>query len=253
MEANEIEPYVVHRLAVAGWQGRPAFEPDAFAALYRHTGGVPRRLNQLASRLLLYAASSSSRRSTADDVEAVAADMAADRPASASQSGCFRCAGSPAEPARSGADAVARAPDRGDRGAARRAGSGGTPGLDRAARLGREREPAAPQQCRLGRTECSRHACPAKAGIQDLPPVPLRPGLRRGARGGHNAERPFRRRRGLVPGRRVRDRDRAATSGTGSSSASSATREAVLDLFAEAGVKAHLLHPGLGRRAPSRP
>ncbi|HET9638870.1 MAG TPA: AAA family ATPase [Allosphingosinicella sp.] len=84
MEANEVEPYVVHRLAVAGWQGRPGFEPDCFPALYRHSGGVPRRLNQLANRLLLYAGVERLETIGGGDVEAVAADMAADRPASAS-------------------------------------------------------------------------------------------------------------------------------------------------------------------------
>jgi general secretion pathway protein A len=84
MEANEVEPYMVHRLAVAGWQGRPAFEPDCFAALYRHSGGVPRKLNQLANRVLLYAGVERLDSIGGDDVEAVAADMAADRPVSAS-------------------------------------------------------------------------------------------------------------------------------------------------------------------------
>ena len=85
MDANEIEPYAVHRLAVAGWQGRPGFEPEAFAALYRHSGGVPRKLNQLATRLLLYAGVEALETIGGGDVEAVAADMAADRPASASK------------------------------------------------------------------------------------------------------------------------------------------------------------------------
>ena len=85
MEAHEIEAYVVHRLAVAGWQGRPGFEPDSFPALYRHSGGVPRKLNQLASRLLLYAGVEGLETIAGRDVEAVAADMAADRPASASK------------------------------------------------------------------------------------------------------------------------------------------------------------------------
>jgi general secretion pathway protein A len=80
MDAHEVEPYVVHRLAVAGWQSRPAFAPDAFAALYRHVGGVPRKLNQLAARLLLYAGVEQLETIDAGAVEAVAADMAADRP-----------------------------------------------------------------------------------------------------------------------------------------------------------------------------
>jgi putative secretion ATPase (PEP-CTERM system associated) len=85
MDANEVEPYAVHRLAVAGWEGRPAFGPEAFAALYRHTGGLPRKLNQLAARLLLYAGVEQLETIGGDDVEAVASDMAADRPASASR------------------------------------------------------------------------------------------------------------------------------------------------------------------------
>jgi hypothetical protein len=85
MEAHEVEPYAVHRLAVAGWHGRPAFEPEAFQALYRHAGGIPRKLNQLATRLLLYAGVEQIETITGADVDAVAADMAADRPASASK------------------------------------------------------------------------------------------------------------------------------------------------------------------------
>jgi putative secretion ATPase (PEP-CTERM system associated) len=99
MEANEVEPYMVHRLAVAGWQGRPAFDQDSFAALYRHTGGVPRKLNQLANRLLLYAAVERLESVGGHDVEAVAADMAADRPASTSKRVLpLRRPGAPVEP-----------------------------------------------------------------------------------------------------------------------------------------------------------
>ncbi|HYE28667.1 MAG TPA: AAA family ATPase [Allosphingosinicella sp.] len=85
MDAHEVEPYAVHRLSVAGWQGRPAFAADAFAALYRHSGGVPRKVNQLAARLLLYAGMEQLETIAGGDVDAVAADMAADRPASASK------------------------------------------------------------------------------------------------------------------------------------------------------------------------
>lgn len=80
MEAGEIEAYILHRLRIVGWRGRPTFETGAFEALYRHTNGIPRRVNQLASRLLLYAAMEELETIGEETVEAVAADMAADSP-----------------------------------------------------------------------------------------------------------------------------------------------------------------------------
>ena len=49
MGADEVEPYIRHRLTRVDWQGNPEFEPDAFAAIHRHSGGIPRRVNQLAA------------------------------------------------------------------------------------------------------------------------------------------------------------------------------------------------------------
>src|SRR3569833_2764566 len=86
IEANEVEPYLVHRLACVGWQSRPSFTPEAFAALYRHSGGVPRRLNQLANRLLLQGAVEQADSLDGADVERVVADLAADAPQAASTS-----------------------------------------------------------------------------------------------------------------------------------------------------------------------
>lgn len=80
MEPEEIEPYMVHRLGRVGWDGLPQFDPDAFALIYRETDGLPRRINQLASRLMLHGAVEQLDRITADAVTAVAADMAADAP-----------------------------------------------------------------------------------------------------------------------------------------------------------------------------
>jgi putative secretion ATPase (PEP-CTERM system associated) len=56
MPAQEIEPYVAHRLHCVGWDGRPAFEQGVFDALHEATGGIPRRVNQVMSRLLLLGA-----------------------------------------------------------------------------------------------------------------------------------------------------------------------------------------------------
>ena len=55
MSADEVGPYIEHRLARAGSTGRPRFTADAFDALFQHSDGVPRRLNTLADRVLLQA------------------------------------------------------------------------------------------------------------------------------------------------------------------------------------------------------
>jgi putative secretion ATPase (PEP-CTERM system associated) len=78
MMANEIEPYIIHRLGIAGWTGNPAFTPDAFAALYAATGGVPRRLNALVSRVLLLGAIEQLHVIDGEVVGAVVADMGLD-------------------------------------------------------------------------------------------------------------------------------------------------------------------------------
>jgi len=53
MDSAETEAYIVHRLQTAGWQSDPSFSADAFAAIHRHTGGIPRKINILCDRLLL--------------------------------------------------------------------------------------------------------------------------------------------------------------------------------------------------------
>jgi type II secretory pathway predicted ATPase ExeA len=78
MGADEVEAYVRHRLGVVGWQGLPDFSADAFAAIHAETGGIPRRINQLANRLLLHAAAEGLDKVTAEAVAAVAADLNAE-------------------------------------------------------------------------------------------------------------------------------------------------------------------------------
>lgn len=56
MEPGELEPYIKHRLACVGWQGNPEFDQRVFAEMYEATGGIPRRINQVATRLLLLGA-----------------------------------------------------------------------------------------------------------------------------------------------------------------------------------------------------
>ncbi len=80
MGPHEIQPYMRHRLGVVGWEGRPQFTQDAIEALYRGSDGVPRRLNQLAGRVMLFGAIEQIDRIDARVVEAVIADIAADAP-----------------------------------------------------------------------------------------------------------------------------------------------------------------------------
>ncbi|QLC21415.1 AAA family ATPase [Parasphingopyxis sp. CP4] len=80
MQANEIEPYITHRLTVAGWDGRPHFGADAYNALYAATDGVPRRLNTLMARVLLFGAVEDLDMITGDAVNAVLADLAEEEP-----------------------------------------------------------------------------------------------------------------------------------------------------------------------------
>ena len=80
MEPEEIEPYMIHRLSLVGWQGRPDFTGDALEALYRGSGGVPRVLNQLAARVLLYGAIEGVELIDGTIVRAVIDDMRVDTP-----------------------------------------------------------------------------------------------------------------------------------------------------------------------------
>ena len=78
MQPEEIEPYILHRLSIVGWNGDPQFTPEAFAAIYGATGGVPRRVNVLASRVLLLGALDQLSEIDVAAVQAVIEDMGAD-------------------------------------------------------------------------------------------------------------------------------------------------------------------------------
>jgi general secretion pathway protein A len=49
----ETRLYVEHRLRAVGWKQDPRLTDDAYDAIYTATGGVPRRINTLCSRVLL--------------------------------------------------------------------------------------------------------------------------------------------------------------------------------------------------------
>lgn len=56
MEPGEVGPYIEHRLTKVGWRGNPAFAANVYADLAKASGGLPRRINQIVTRVLLMGA-----------------------------------------------------------------------------------------------------------------------------------------------------------------------------------------------------
>jgi putative secretion ATPase (PEP-CTERM system associated) len=79
LDADELEHYVRHRLGQVGWNGHPGFEAGLLDALYRHTGGIPRRVNQVMNRLLLLGAIEERGELTLAMLDEVMAEMASDQ------------------------------------------------------------------------------------------------------------------------------------------------------------------------------
>jgi general secretion pathway protein A len=80
MEAAETRGYLEHRLKRVGWTGKPAFTDGACAALHAASGGVPRKLNTLATRALLMGAIEDAVTIDEAMVAQVVADLAEDVP-----------------------------------------------------------------------------------------------------------------------------------------------------------------------------
>jgi putative secretion ATPase (PEP-CTERM system associated) len=78
MEPDEVGRYVEHRLAHVGWNGNPGFGPGVHARLAEASGCVPRRVNQLANRLLLLGSVERAAVLDCDMLDEVIADLAGD-------------------------------------------------------------------------------------------------------------------------------------------------------------------------------
>ena len=76
MLPEEIEPYIIHRLSLVGWQENPVLAPSVYDEVFAATGGIPRRVNLLLGRLLLFGAVEERHELDGDDVVAVVEDMA---------------------------------------------------------------------------------------------------------------------------------------------------------------------------------
>lgn len=82
---EESTGYLMHRLRMVGWDNNPVFTEDTFAALHSNSNGIPRQLNTMCGRLLLYGALEELRELDLDAVENVTEGLAEETKLNASQ------------------------------------------------------------------------------------------------------------------------------------------------------------------------
>lgn len=78
LSLEETRAYIEHRLNAVGWNDDPHWDDDAFTAVFSHTGGIPRRINRLCSRVLLYGVLEETHQITAAVVDTTAIELAQD-------------------------------------------------------------------------------------------------------------------------------------------------------------------------------
>jgi general secretion pathway protein A len=80
LRPEETRDYIHHRLRTVGWQRDPQFVDDVFPIIHQESGGVPRRINTLCSRLMLSAYLDEAHVIDRNTVRAVARDLAEELP-----------------------------------------------------------------------------------------------------------------------------------------------------------------------------
>lgn len=75
LNPEETVAYVRHVLEAAGWKGDPALEPGVLPIVHEFSGGIPRRINLICSRLFLHGFAAERHAITQDDAEEAARDL----------------------------------------------------------------------------------------------------------------------------------------------------------------------------------
>lgn len=75
LDAEETRGYIEHRLRHAGWDQDPSIAEESFPIVYEETQGIPRKINLLCDRLLLFGYLEESHRIDGAVVKEVVADM----------------------------------------------------------------------------------------------------------------------------------------------------------------------------------
>jgi len=82
LNAEQTRNYIEYRLHAAGWQDDPKFTDAAFISIYKHTGGVPRRINTFCDRLLLFGMLEEVHEFDADNIKTVIQELLNELPIS---------------------------------------------------------------------------------------------------------------------------------------------------------------------------
>ncbi len=75
LDGQETQGYIEHRLHHAGGTGRPAFDAQAYEAIFKASRGIPRRINLICDRMLLLGFLGSKQAMGAEDVNEVVAEI----------------------------------------------------------------------------------------------------------------------------------------------------------------------------------
>lgn len=75
LKEDETKAYIIHRLEQVGWQGAPAISNAIYPVIYRFTAGIPRRINQICSRLFLHGSVEGSHKLGIEDARTVIAEL----------------------------------------------------------------------------------------------------------------------------------------------------------------------------------
>lgn len=75
LKEDETKAYIIHRLEQVGWQGDPAISNAIYPVIYRFSAGIPRRINQVCSRLFLHGGVEGSHKLGVEDIKIVIAEL----------------------------------------------------------------------------------------------------------------------------------------------------------------------------------
>jgi len=76
LDREELQSYIEHRLSLVGWSDNPHITTEAFDHIFHASGGVPRRVNTMVDRLLLYGALEELSELTSEHVDSVVNEIA---------------------------------------------------------------------------------------------------------------------------------------------------------------------------------